>query len=85
MFDFFKLLTESNSELKTIKDLDILDDVWVEENGEIRQAWIFEKTRKHISIVYCDDCSDYKFQIFKPFNVTEFKENNKILYCNKPN
>ena len=87
IMNFFKNLfqdIEIKQTIKTIKDLDILDDVWIEESGIIRQAWVFEKTRKHICVVYSDDFTDYKFQIYKPFNISEFKQGNKTLYCNKP-
>ena len=68
--------TIESKSLKTIKDLDFFDDVWIEEEGEIYKGWIFEISRRHITVVYDNAKKDYMFHIPR--------QDDKILYCNDP-
>ena len=70
---------------KTIKDLDVFDSVWIKEGEEIYSGWIFDVSRRHITVVYDLAQKDYTFRIPKPLTLTEIEQDNKILYCNKPN
>lgn len=84
--EFFNLFKPDTSEIKIpkeIKDLDILDDVWVKENDITYKGWVFDKSRKHLTICYNVD-KDYKFRLSKPLTATEITQDNKILYCNEP-
>lgn len=69
--------------IKTIKDLDIFDSVWIEDDGNIYDGWVFDITRRCIVVVYGNDLKDFRFQIPKPINVTEIVQGNKKLYCNE--
>ena len=89
MFEFIRDLfikNASNKEVqqKTIKDLDILDDVWIKDDDVIYNGWVYEITRRCIIVVYGPDQRDFRFRLEKPLNKTEIKQNEKILYCNKP-
>lgn len=75
---------EIKKPLKTIKDLEIFDDVWVKENDEIYRGWIFDITRRNIVVCYGNQPLDFRFQIPRPLTLTEVKQDNKILYCNEP-
>ena len=75
---------EVQKPLKTIKDLDVFDDVWIKEDNEIYYGWIYEISRRHITVVYDNAKRDYIFQIIKPLSNTQLEQDNKILYCNKP-
>ncbi len=66
---------------KTIRQLDLLDDVWVKDGDILYKGWVFDKTRRHITVCYDD--FDYKFRITGQEYVVE--QENKTLYCNKPN
>ena len=70
--------------LITIKDLSILDDVWIKEDGEIHKGWVWEISRRCITVIYGKDLRDYKFQMLKPLNRVCIEQDNKTLYCNKP-
>ena len=88
IFNFFKKLLNKNVEVitkpeKTFKDLQIFDTVWIKENGIIYKGWVFEISRRCITVVYGNDLKDYKFQIPKPLNVVKVEQDNKILYCNE--
>ena len=89
MFEFIKKLfkpTQSNSEkqIKTIKDLQEFDDVWIKEDDELFLGWIYDISRRCITVVYGSGLSDFKFQIPRPLTLTQIEQGNKILYCNKP-
>lgn len=71
--------------LKTVKDLQLLDDVWIKEDEEIYTGWIWDISRRCITVVYGEDLRDFRFQIPRPMNATTIIQDNKILYCNKPN
>ena len=75
---------EIKKPLKTIKDLEIFDDVWVKENEEIYRGWVFDITRRNIVVCYGSQPLDFRFQIPRPLTLTEVKQDNKILYCNEP-
>lgn len=70
--------------LKTIKDLQEFDDVWIKEDDELFMGWIYDISRRCITVVYGPDLRDFKFQIPKPLTLTQIEQGNKILYCNKP-
>ena len=70
--------------LKTVKDLDVFDDVWIEEEGIVYYGWVYEISRRHITVVYDNALRDYKFQIVKPLTNDKIEQDNKILYCNEP-
>ena len=70
--------------LITIKDLSILDDVWIKEDDEIYKGWVWEISRRCITVVYGEDLRDFKFQMLKPLSRMYIEQDNKILYCNKP-
>lgn len=88
MFEFIKNLfikVEPIQEKQpvTIKDLEELSDVWIDDNGELYKGWVWEKTNKHIIVLYGDGL-DYKFNIIRPLTRTVIAQNHKILYCNNP-
>ena len=69
---------------KTIKDLQLMDDIWIKEDDDIYMGWVWDISRRCITVVYGEDIRDYKFQIQKPLNRTSIEQDNKILFCNKP-
>ena len=73
--------------LKTLKDLDFFDDVWIKDGSSILKGWIFDLNKKHIIITIPTDEGeflDYRFTITKPLNQTELNQYNKTLYFNDP-
>ena len=68
---------------KTFKDLQVFDTVWIKENGIIYNGWVFEISRRCITVVYGNDLKDYKFQIPRPLSLVEITQDNKTLYCNE--
>ena len=70
--------------LKTIKDLQEFDDVWIKEDGELFMGWVYDISRRCITVVYGSDLRDFKFQIPRPLTLTRIEQGDKILYCNKP-
>ena len=84
MFRLVHKYEEDKKPLKIIKDLDVFDDVWIKDEDEIYYGWIFEITRRHITVVYDNAKRDYKFYIEKQSKQTQIEQDNKILYCNKP-
>ena len=70
---------------KTLKDLDYLDSVWIKEDGEVFEGWVFDFTRRCIIVVYGNDLRDFRFRLEKPLDRTEIEQDGKILYCNNPN
>ena len=84
--DLFKSNSiKEDATLKTVKDLQLLDDVWIKEDEEIYTGWIWDISRRCITVVYGEDLRDFRFQIPRPMNTTTIIQDNKILYCNKPN
>lgn len=69
---------------KTLKDLDILDSIWIKEEDVIFEGWIFDITRRSIIVVYGKDLRDFRFRLEKPFDRIEIEQDNRILYCNEP-
>lgn len=72
------------SKLKTIKDLQLMDDVWIKEDGEIYSGWVWDISRRCITVIYGEDLRDFRFQIPRPLTLTQIEQGNKVLYCNKP-
>ena len=81
-----KIKKQENPEpkIKTVKDLDLMDDIWIKEDNEIYTGWIWDISRRCITVLYGEDLRDYKFQIPRPMNVSEIEQDSKILYCNNP-
>ena len=69
---------------KTVKDLQLMDDIWIKENNELYKGWVWEISRRCITVVYGGDNRDYRFQMPRPLTNTQIEQDNKILYCNKP-
>ena len=69
---------------KKLKELDVIDSVWVEEDGVIYSGWVMDKTRRSIIVCYGDDLRDFKFRLDKSNDEVTICQNNKILYCNEP-
>ena len=65
---------------KTIRDLDYIDTVWVKDGDIIYEGMVWDKSRKHITVLY--DNKDYMFRISKQLDTIE--QDGKILYCNEP-
>lgn len=89
MFEFIKNLfkpTQPNNgkQIKTIKDLQEFDDVWIKEDDELFMGWVYDISRRCITVVYGPDLRDFKFQIPRPLTLTQIEQGNKVLYCNKP-
>lgn len=84
-----KLLTsnlqvETKKNPKTIKDLDIFDDVWVRDDGVVYKGWVFDISRRCITILYNHGQFDYKFRLPRPLVVEFIEQGDKVLYCNEP-
>ena len=81
---FTKSPEQNPIKLKTVKDLQLMDDIWIKEDGEIYTGWIWDISRRCITVVYGEGLRDYKFQIQKPLSRTSIEQDGKILFCNKP-
>lgn len=66
---------------KTIRNLDYLDDVWVKDGDVLYKGWVYDISRRHVTVCY-GDFLDYKFRISKQEDTIE--QDDKILYCNEP-
>ena len=75
---------ENPVNVKTIKDLQLMDDIWVKEDDTIFKGWVWDISRRCIIVVYGEDLRDYRFQIPRPLTSQEIQQDNKILFCNKP-
>lgn len=84
MFRLVHKYEEQEKPLKIVKDLDVFDDVWVKEGNDVYYGWIYEITRRHVTVVYDNAKRDYKFYIEKQSKQSQIEQDNKILYCNKP-
>lgn len=73
-----------SKQLKSVKDLDIFDDIWVKDNEDVFQGWVYDISRRCITVVYGEGLYDYKFQIPRPMNVSKIVQGDKTLYCNDP-
>ena len=82
---FMKKPEQKPVKLKTVKDLQIMDDVWIKEAEEIYDGWIWDISRRCITVIYGEDSRDFRFQIPRPMNVIVIGQDGKTLYCNKPN
>lgn len=80
----YKKEEDKKVEPKTVKDLQLMDDIWVKEDGEIYSGWVWDISRRCVTVIYGEDLRDYKFQMQKPLNRTDIEQDNKILFCNKP-
>ena len=80
----YKKEEDKKVEPKTVKDLQLMDDIWVKEDGEVYSGWIWDISRRCVTVVYGEDLRDYRFQMQKPLNRTTIEQDNKILFCNKP-
>ena len=69
---------------RKVKDLDIFDTVWVLDNGELFDGWIFDVTRRAVIVLYDSGLKDFRFRTEKLGDQTEINQDNKTLYCNKP-
>ena len=76
---------ETSSKLKTVKDLQLMDDIWIKENDEIYSGWVWDISRRCITVIYGEDLRDFRFQIPRPMTSCVIEQDNKILYCNNPN
>lgn len=84
MFKLVHKYEEQEKPLKIVKDLDVFDDVWIKEGNDIYYGWVYEITRRHVTVVYDNAKRDYKFYIEKQSKQTQIEQDNKTLYCNKP-
>lgn len=78
---FSKTPPSSTPPLKTIRNLDITDDVWVKDGDVLYKGWVFDISRRHITVCYGENM-DYMFRINKQEDKIE--QDNKTLYCNDP-
>lgn len=85
-----KLFNRANVEPKTpytAKDCDILDTVWIEDNGTLYSGFIWEKTRRRLLVSYYKENEgfvDVSFVTTGLSNETKIEKNNLILYFQKP-
>lgn len=85
---FKRPTTEISTPLKTLRDVDIFDTVWIKDkSGIVYEGWIYDKTNKHIVITVVTEegvYKDYRFIINKiNKNISEIEQNHNILYFNK--
>ena len=80
----FKKETSPVTNPKTLKDLQVMDDIWIKEDGELYTGWVWDISRRCITVIYGEDLRDYRFQIPRPLTGTTIDQDNKTLYCNKP-
>lgn len=75
------------SEIHTVKNCEILDDIWVQDGNKIYSGVIWSKTRRRILVSYCKDDNSFVDEWFITTNLsdeTKIKKNNLTLYFNKP-
>lgn len=62
-------------------NVDIFDDVWIEENGNIYDGWVFAKNCDYITIIYSkkQGVHEASFKIERPLDRTKITQNNKTL------
>lgn len=74
--------------IKTIKELDFLDTVWVLDiNERLLKGWVFDINKKHIIVTVPlenGNFLDFRFIITRPLSQTKLIQNNNILFLNKP-
>lgn len=92
MFKKLKQLLSSKPEskivLKTLKELDYLDSVWIKDKSDnILEGWVFDINKKHIIVtipLYNNQFIDFKFNVTRPLSQTQLTQNNVTIYLNKP-
>lgn len=74
--------------MKTLKDLDFLDTVWVLDiNESLLEGWVFDINKKHIIVTVPlkeGQFLDFRFSVTKPLSQTQLKQSNRTLFLNKP-
>ena len=74
--------------IKTIKELDFLDTVWIIDiNERLLKGWVFDINKKHIIVTVPlenGNFLDFRFIITRPLSQTKLIQNNNILFLNKP-
>lgn len=68
--------------IKTLENLETIDDVWVEKNGEIKRGWVWEITKKTIIIAFYDSSEIIKIHYQRPLNKSIIKDGDLTLYLN---
>ena len=74
--------------LKTIKELDLLDDVWVKDkDGIIYKGWVFHINKHHLIVLVPLENKinlEFRFDITRPLTQTQIVQGNRILFLNEP-
>lgn len=72
--------------LKTVRDIDFFDTVWIrDKSGIVYQGWVFDKNKKHVIVTVLKEDGkyyDYMFLLGKSGNKTEIEQNHNILFLN---
>lgn len=89
VFNFlFPPAIEKENKLKTFKDLDILDTVWILNfDKTLMEGIVWEINKKHIIITIQTESGkfiDVMFSGRRPLSQTKLTQNHKILFLNKP-
>lgn len=78
--------SEDSTETNTLTDINlgnvkIFDDVWIQEDDNIYDGWVFAKSSDYITIIYSKkrDVYDVSFKIERPLDRTKITQNNKTL------
>lgn len=75
------------NEIHIVKNCEILDDVWIQDDDKIYSGIIWSKTRRRILVSYCKDDNSFVNEWFITTNLSDeikIKKNNLTLYFNKP-
>lgn len=93
MWNKIKGLFENKSKkmekpLKTLKELDLLDDVWVKDkDGIIYKGWIFHINKHHLIVLVPLEekmSLEFRFNITRPLTQTEIVQGSRTLFLNEP-
>lgn len=87
MENLFKIDTTIYSDRpKTLKDIDLLDNVWIKDGDSIWSGWIYAKEKDRIIVTYCDLEEPLKdiVALTKDEYATKVTKNNIIIYFNDP-
>ena len=79
---FINTSENTSDSVKTIQTLDLCDDVWIEQNGEIQKGWVWGITRNNILILKTNKeiiCVHYN----RPLTQTVIENSNLKLYLNE--
>ena len=68
--------------IKTLENIETLDDVWIEKDGEIKRGWIWEINKKAILVAMYDYPEIIKIHYQRPLNVSIIKDKDIIMYLN---